>query len=73
MPQSACTLIEYLIILSQDSESDVSMKSNNVIGDLSVRLTADHLNTVFENLEEGLYNAINSLPRKFNSVGKQKN
>ncbi|CAG9769438.1 unnamed protein product [Ceutorhynchus assimilis] len=68
MPQSSCTLIEHLIILSQDADAKVATKSINAIQDLSKSLSADHLKALLETLEDGFYNAINSLPRKLNTI-----
>lgn len=68
MPESVSTLMEYLIILSQDSDPSVSEKSNKIILENSSKLSSGDLKLVFENLEEGFFNAINSLPRKFNSI-----
>ncbi|XP_050294398.1 TELO2-interacting protein 1 homolog [Anthonomus grandis grandis] len=67
IPQSVGTLIEYLIILSEDSDPVVAEKSRDIINNISKDLsTAQSL--VFENVKERFCNAINSLPRKFNSI-----
>lgn len=67
---SASTLLEHLIILSQDSNIEIADKSRDIISDFSDDLTSDNLLSVYENLEDGFYNSISSLPRNFNSVGK---
>ncbi|ENN79804.1 hypothetical protein YQE_03755, partial [Dendroctonus ponderosae] len=71
IPKSVCTLIEYLIILSQDSDPEVASKAKVVIVELSQELANCNFNLI-DNLKEGLYVAISSLPRKFNSVGKRR-
>lgn len=67
---SASTLLEYLIILSQDSNIEIAKKSSDIIIDFSNNLTSDYLPSVYENLENGFFNSISSLPRNFNSVGR---
>ncbi|KAH1028166.1 TELO2-interacting protein 1 homolog [Dendroctonus ponderosae] len=71
IPKSVCTLIEYLIILSQDSDPEVASKAKVVIVELSQELANCNFNLI-DNLKEGLYVAISSLPRKFNSVDEGK-
>lgn len=67
---SASTLLEHLIILSQDSNIEIAKKSSDIITDFSNNLTSDNLPSIYEHLEDGFYNSITSLPRNFNSVGK---
>lgn len=67
---SVSTLLEHIVILSQDSNIEIAKKSSHIITDFSNNLTSDNITSVYENLENGFYNSISSLPRNFNSVGK---
>ncbi|KAL1491829.1 hypothetical protein ABEB36_012364 [Hypothenemus hampei] len=68
MPDSSSTLVEHLIVLSHDESREIAEISEKSIEQLSKNLSEDHLKVLFESLEDGFYNAIMSLPWKFNSI-----
>ncbi|XP_066156634.1 TELO2-interacting protein 1 homolog isoform X2 [Euwallacea fornicatus] len=68
MPQSVSTLLEHLIMLSQDSVNDIVNSSTKRIESFSQILSNGHFHSVFEYLEDGFYNSLTSLPRTFNSI-----
>lgn len=70
MPTSTSHLIEIIITLSEDDNEEVKQKSADVLQKLSGQLSSINFKSLLENLEEGFYNGINSLPRKFNGIGK---
>lgn len=70
MPISTSHLIEIIITISEDENAEVKQKSKDVLRKLSDRLSSSNFKSLLENLEEGFYNGINSLPRKFNGIGK---
>ncbi|XP_066261466.1 TELO2-interacting protein 1 homolog isoform X2 [Euwallacea similis] len=68
IPQSVSTLLEYLIMLSQDSVNDIINSSIKAIQSFSQTLSSCYFQSVFEHLEDGFYKSLTSLPRTFNSI-----
>ncbi|RZB40886.1 TELO2-interacting protein 1 -like, partial [Asbolus verrucosus] len=71
MPTSISHLIDIVIILSEDSDSTVASKSKIIMEGLSQKLTSNELKSLLDNLEEGFYNVIASIPRKFNGIDER--
>lgn len=57
--------------MSEDENKEVKALSNQALNSLSSKFTDAQFRTLLENLEEGFLGAINSLPRKFNGIGKK--
>lgn len=70
MPRSASHLIEFVITLSEDDVEATSDKNTRFLEYLGNELSSDKLKTLLENLEEGFYCGVCSLPRKFNGIGR---
>lgn len=70
MPTSITCLIDIVIILSEDDDDSVSVKSKQVLGHLSCKLPRDEFKSLLDNLEENFYTILTSIPRKFNAVGR---
>ncbi|KAF7277814.1 hypothetical protein GWI33_009231 [Rhynchophorus ferrugineus] len=72
MPLSIATLMEFLILLSDDENPSISNQSRKLISHITEWSEKEenklHFQDIFEYIKEGFYNAINSLPRKFNGV-----
>ncbi|XP_060524749.1 TELO2-interacting protein 1 homolog isoform X2 [Cylas formicarius] len=68
LPLSIASLIEFLIILSEDDTTEVSDVSKSLMNDLSNKLSSTSLVSTFESLKEGYYNSIQDLPRVFNNA-----
>ncbi|KAG5887572.1 hypothetical protein JTB14_009980 [Gonioctena quinquepunctata] len=71
MPTSARHLIEIVITLTEDEDSDTSTMSNSILKNLSKQLNSNTLKSLLESLEEGFLNEINTLPRKFNGIDER--
>ncbi|KAJ8959272.1 hypothetical protein NQ314_006300 [Rhamnusium bicolor] len=71
MPRSLSHLIEIVLALSEDENDEVKQKCNDILGKLSSQLSSSSLKSLLENLEEGFYNDINRLPRKFNGIDER--
>ncbi|XP_018569428.1 TELO2-interacting protein 1 homolog [Anoplophora glabripennis] len=71
MPISTSHLIEIVITLSEDESDEVKRRSNDVLQKLSIELSSSNFKCLLENLEEGFYSGINSLPRKFNGIDER--
>lgn len=70
MPLTSRHLIEIVIILTEDEDSDISNRNNVILQNLSNQLSSHNLKTLLESLEDGFFNGVNALPRKFNGIGK---
>lgn len=71
MPTTLGIMIEILITLSEDENEEVSCKSKHTLAKLSQSFSSDEFKQLLENLEEGFYGAVTSLPRIFNGIGRE--
>lgn len=62
MKPSVMTLIDYLISLSEDDNSDISFKARNVLIDISNNFTGNHNIRLTSLLEEKFYSFLARLP-----------
>lgn len=69
MPSSVSHLVDVIVVLSEDTESEVSTKSTKVLENLSNNLSKNEFKNLLDNVEEGFYSAVISIPRKFNGIG----
>lgn len=65
-PKSLVNIIEIVMILSEDEDEGVSLVCQKMLVDLTEIVSE----TVLENSEENFYKVISTLPRIFNSIGK---
>ncbi|CAH0559229.1 unnamed protein product [Brassicogethes aeneus] len=71
IPSTIGNLIEIVISLSEDENDEVKNASKNILSNLSNKFSESQFKTLLENLEEGFFNSINSLPRKFNGIDER--
>lgn len=71
MPLTSRHLIEIVIILTEDEDSDISNRNNVILQNLSNQLSSHNLKTLLESLEDGFFNGVNALPRKFNGIDER--
>nr|XP_023014503.1 TELO2-interacting protein 1 homolog [Leptinotarsa decemlineata]XP_023014504.1 TELO2-interacting protein 1 homolog [Leptinotarsa decemlineata]XP_023014505.1 TELO2-interacting protein 1 homolog [Leptinotarsa decemlineata]XP_023014506.1 TELO2-interacting protein 1 homolog [Leptinotarsa decemlineata] len=71
MPNSARHLIEIVITLTEDEDTEISKESTSILRILSDQLNSNDIKCLLESLEEGFLSAINCLPRKFNGIDER--
>lgn len=69
MPFSVSHLIDLVVVLSEDTEKDISARSIKILENLSNNLSRNEFKNLLDNIEEEFYSVVISIPRKFNEIG----
>lgn len=69
MPMTMSHIIEILITLSEDDDTELASKSKEIVMKFSQGYFPNTLKIMTENIEENFYNLLSAMPRIFNSLG----